>query len=211
MAGLTKEQREVKKVEAEAKYKAELEAKIRKELELEYKKNTKAVESKPVTKSTTKTKIKIPLDTLIPCRSGVQGTLIYLSKRITGYRIEWDEYDSIEYVELSELLSMRNTNKGFYVNNWLFFEDTDEYSATDIYNFLEVAKFYENTIVGEELDNIFTKSPEEITEIIKKLSNGVKSTIASKARLLIDSKQLDSGNKIEALEKALNVELKPSY
>lgn len=208
----TAEMRATKKAEEDAKTLKKLEAKIRKEIEAELKSKESVLtteNNKPETKSSTKK--KIPLDTLIPCRSGVQGELVYLSKRINGYRIEWEEYDSIEYVELSELLSMRNTNKSFYVNNWLFFEDTDEYLATEIYSFLEVSKFYENAIVGEELDEIFIKSPEELTKIVSKLSAGVKNTIAAKARKLIDSKELDSNNKIEALEKALNVELNPSY
>lgn len=211
MAGLTKEQREAKQAELEAQLKAELEEKIRKEYEEKYKSNSVVNEKEIKTKVNSKIKKKIPLDTMIPCRSGVQGTLIYLSKKINGYQVEWEEYDSVEYMELSELLSMRNTNKSFFVNNWLFFEDTDEYSATDVYAFLEVSKYYENAIIGEDLDVIFTKTPDEILKLVSKLSKGVQDTIAAKAKKLIDSKELDSSNRIEALEKALNVELKPSF
>lgn len=208
MANLTKEQREAKQSELEKKLKLELEEKIRKEFEAKYNTSTdKAVVKEETKKSNAKTKKKIPLDTMIPCRSGAQGLLIYVSKRINGYQIEWDEYGSVEYIELAELISMRNTSKSFYVNNWVFFDDTDEYLATDVYAFLEVSKFYENTIMGDDLDDIFTKTPEEIVKIVSKLSSGVKSTIAAKARKLIDSKELDSSNRIEALEKSLNVEL----
>jgi hypothetical protein len=191
--------------------KAELEAKIRAELESEYKskltKETVIISKEPEKKI--KAKVKIPLDTLVPCRSGVQGTLIYISKKINGYQIEWDSYGSVEYVELGELLSMRNTSRSFYVNNWIFFEDTDDYSALEIYEFLEVSKYYENAILGEELDEIFNKSPEDIKKIVSKLSKGVKETVAAKAKSLIDSGELDSGNRIKALEEALNVEFKP--
>jgi hypothetical protein len=212
MAGLTKEQREAKQAELEAQLKAELEEKIRKEFEQKYTTKDSDNEIKKSNVNTSnKTKKKIPLDTLIPCRSGVQGILVYASRKINGYQVEWDEYGSVEYIELSELLSMRNTNKSFYINNWIFFEDTDEYSATDVYNFLEVSKYYENAIIGEDLDEVFTKTPDEIKALVSKLSKGVKDTIAAKAKKLIDSKELDSSNRIEALEKALDVELKPSY
>lgn len=210
MAGLTKEQRELKQTEADAQLRSELELKIRKELESEYKNNLSTKENKTTIKAT-RTKKKIPLDTMIPCRSGVQGILVYVSKKIIGYSIEWDAYGSVEYLELSELLSMKNTSKSFYVNNWIFFEDTEEYSAVDIYEFLEVTKYFENAIIGEDLDNIFLKTPKEITKIVSKLSRGIKDTIAAKARILIDAKELDSTNRIEALEEALDVELKPNY
>ncbi|MDF2588219.1 MAG: hypothetical protein K0S41_2060 [Anaerocolumna sp.] len=209
----TAEQREAKRLEEEGKLKAELEAKIRKELEAEYKARSKAEtkENVKVDLPVKNVKKKIPLDTMIPCRSGVQGKLVYVSTRINGYRVDWEDYGSIEYIELSELISMRNTGKSFYVNNWVFFEDTDEYTATDVYNFLEVSKYYENAIVGEDLDKIFTMTPEEIIKLVSKLSRGVKDNIAAKARILIDNKEFDSGNRIDALQKALDVELRPSY
>lgn len=204
------EQREAKKREEEAKLRAELEEKIRKELEAEIKPKSKEVMVVDKTiASVKKNKIKIPLDTMVPCRSGAQGILAYVSKKINGYQIEWDSYGSIEYVELGELLSMRNTNRSFYVNNWIFFEDTEEYTALDFYNFLEVSKFYENAILGDELDEVFTKSPEDIKKIVSKLSKGVKDTVAAKAKTLIDSGELDSGNRIKALEESLNVEFVP--
>ena len=206
----SKEQREQKRLEEEAKLRIELEEKIRKELAAEMKAaNTKTVKDKNETVK--KAKIKIPLDTMVPCRSGAQGILVYVSKKINGYQIEWDSYGAIEYVELGELLSMRNTNRSFYTNNWIFFEDTDEYTALDFYNFLEVAKFYENAILGDELEEIFSKTPDEIKNIVSKLSKGVKDTVAAKAKTLIDSGELDSGNRIKALEESLDVELNPSF
>ncbi|MDF2951041.1 MAG: hypothetical protein K0S18_624 [Anaerocolumna sp.] len=208
----SKEQREQKRLEEGAKLRAELEEKIRKELEEKMKSQSSPSNTINEEKlAVKKNKKKIPLDTLVPCKSGVQGELIYVSKKINGYQIEWDSYGSVEYIELSELLSMRNTSRSFYVNNWIFFEDTDEYTALDFYNFLEVSKFYENTILGDDLDEIFSKSPEEIKEICSKLSRGVKDTVAAKAKALIDSKELDSTNRINALENVLGVELNPSF
>ena len=40
---------------------------------------------------------------------------------------------------------------------------------------------------------------------VSNLSNGMKSTIATRAKTKIDAKELDSNNKIDALETALNV------
>lgn len=211
MAGLTKEEREKRNAEKEAKMRSELEEKLRKEYDK--KSTTVASETKEVLaeKVPVKRKNKIPLDILVPVKSGVQGILVYGSRKTIGYQIEWDSYGSVEYVELGELLSMRNTNRSFYKNNWIFFEDTDEYTAVEIYEFLDVAQYYENTIVGEDIETIFVKSLEDIRKIVTPLSRGVKDTIATKARMMIDSGEFDSINRIRLLEELLNVELKPSY
>lgn len=203
MAGLTKEERDKRSADKEAKLRSELEEKIRKEMATS---NNTEVPNKV----TAKRKNKIPLDVLVPVKSGVQGLLVYSSRK-TGYQIEWDMYGAVEYIELGELLSMRNTNRSFYKNNWIFFEDTDEYTAVDFYEFLDVAQHYENTIVGEDIETIFVKSLEEIRKIVEPLSRGVKDTIATKARLMIDSGEFDSNNRIRLLEELLDVELKPSY
>ncbi|WP_143322782.1 hypothetical protein [Clostridium sp. HBUAS56010] len=204
MAGLTKEEREKRALEKEAKMRSEIEAKLRKEYE---EKMADEVPRQSSVTSKIKSKIKIPLDTMIPVRSGVQGELIYLSKKTVGYQVEWDQYNSVEYVELGELLSMRNTNRSFYKNNWIFFDDTEEYSAVEIYEFLDVVQYYENTIVGDDLDKIFTMSLDEIKATVKPLSRGVKDTLALKTRNMIDSGKFDSMNKIKLLEKLLDVEL----
>lgn len=204
MAGLTKEERDKRNADKEAKLRSELEEKIRKEMA------NASTNAEATTKVPVKRKNKIPLDILVPVKSGVQGVLVYSSRK-TGYQIEWDMYGAVEYIELGELLSMRNTNRGFYKNNWIFFEDTDEYTAVEIYEFLDVAQHYENTIVGEDIETIFVKSLEEIRKIVEPLSRGVKDTIATKARLMIDSGEFDSNNRIRLLEELLDVELKPSY
>ena len=209
MANLTKEERERRIAEKEAKVSSELEEKIRKEYE--DKLNTTSVNAEDVKKSSTKKKAKIPLDILVPVKSGVQGILVYGSRKTVGYQIEWDSYGAVEYVELGELLSMRNTSRSFYKNNWIFFEDTDEYTAVEIYEFLDVTQYYQNTIIGEDIETIFTKSLEDIRKIVSPLSKGVKDTIATKARLMIDSGEFDSINRIQLLEELLDVELKPSY
>jgi len=205
LAGLTKEQKAIKDIEKEEKLKLEIEGKVRKEIEEKYKNET-ATNLKDV-----KIKKKIPLETMIPVKSGVQGLLVYVSRKTIGYQLEWESYGAIEYVELGELLSMKNTSKSFYINNWIFFEDTDNYSAQDIYDFLDVSKHYKNIIMGEDLDELFKKTPDEIRAIVKPLSKGIKENIAIKARLLIDSGEFDSNNRIKVLEELLNVELNPSF
>jgi hypothetical protein len=213
MANLTKEQRLAKeaalKAEIEAKVKAELEDKIRAEYEEKLNLQEDITENITVDKITTakriQSTIKIPLETIVPVTCNVQGGAVYTSKKINGYIVEWDEYGSTEYMELSELVSMRNTDKRFFEDNWVICEDTEDYKAIQIYDFLKVAKYYANVFTPENIDTIFNEAPKQIIKIISTLSEGMKGTIATRAKIKVDAKEIDSNSKIEALETALDV------
>lgn len=210
MANLTKEQRIAREAEKEAKLKLELEAKIKAELEeklrAEYEEKLKSAESD--TKSIAKniqSSAKIPLDTVVPVICNVVGGAIYESQRFKGYPIHWDSYGSVEYIELSELVSMRNTSRRFFEDNWIVLGDTEDYTAEQLYDFLKVSNLYKNIYTPENINDIFKLDPNDIIKKVSNLSKGMKSTIATKAKEMIDAKELDSNNKIEALETALNV------
>ena len=217
MAGLTKEQRAAKQAEEQKR----LEESIRASLEKEYQKKLEEeksklsannkTENKVKTVASARTKIDIPTNAIIPVMSGVHGILTYSSKKTFGYTVDWDDYGAVEYVEYGELLSMRNTQRSFFEKNWIFIQDTDEYSAKDIYAALAVEKYYKNVIVGEDLDSLFTMTPDEIKETISTLSDGVKQNIASIAKGKIESGELDSINRIKALEESIGLDFSPSY
>lgn len=229
MANLTKEQRAAKEAEKEAKLKqdlqaqmmaelkaqmmaelkAEMEQTLRKQIEEEMKKEDEQtkeekVDKKQVAKNMAKN-IRIPLDTMIPVTCNTKGSLIYVSKKISGYTIKWDGFGSTEYMELSELASMRNSDRRFFEDNWIICEDTEDYTALQIYDFLKVAKYYKNIFTPETIDELFEKTPTDIIKCISTLSKGMKETIAVRAKEKIDSNELDSNNKIQALETALGM------
>lgn len=204
----TKEQREAKKKEQEEKLRNELEEKIRKEYEKKLKEETsnikndedKSVKAKKIQNST-----KIPLDTIIPVTSNFEGLLYFESKKTMGYSVEWDAYGSTEYIELSELVGMRNSYRRFFEDNWIIVEDTEDYSAGEIYSFLKVDKYYQNVLTPDNIDELFKKEPKEVIKIVSTLSNGMKDIIKTKAKVMYDNKKLDSNKMIEALETALNI------
>ena len=208
MAGLTKEQREAKQLEQEEKLRKELEEKIRKEYEKKLKaevSNLKKEENKTEIATKIQNAIKIPLDTVVPVTSNFEGLLYYESKRNLGYTIEWDSYGLTEYMELSELISMRSSCKRFFEDNWIIIEDTEDYSAGEIYSFLKVEKYYQNVLTPDNIDELFKKEPKEVIKTVSTLSNGMKDIIKTKAKVMYDNKKLDSNKMIEALETALNI------
>lgn len=211
----TKEQRQKKEAEKEAKLKAEIEAKIRAEYEEKLKMksvdNSKInTDDKKIENVTNVTKriqkaIRIPLDTIVPVICNTVGGAIYTSKKIMGYQIEWDDIGSVEYMELGELASMRNTDRRFFEDNWIVLEDTEEYTAMQLYDFLKVSKYYKNVFTPENIDEIFAYPKDKIIKTIPTLSKGLKETIAARARQKLDEDTLDK-NIIDTLETALNIQ-----
>ena len=102
--GYTREQRAAKEAEKEAKLKAEIEAKIRAEYEEKLKKelanntansnNENNTESKE-TASRIQKMVRIPLDTIVPVVCNTVGGATYISKKIMGYQVEWDDLGSV--------------------------------------------------------------------------------------------------------------------
>ena len=157
-----------------------------------------AVEQKIVSKRLAKK--TIPLNTMVECVNLTRGKLIYISSKSMGYQVTWGTYGDSEPIELSELMSMRNSQKAFFENNWITMDD-------DIIRYLGVEAYYTNVPKTEDFDSIFNKSPKEIIETVSKFSKGLKETIAIRAVELIESGELDSRKSIDALEKALSIEL----
>lgn len=162
--------------------------------------------AKTNTEKASATRIKIESDYLIPVRSNVGGTLYYKSKK-TGYEETWDETGMVIEMEYGELISMRNSQKKFFINNWIVIEDTDDYTADEIYKALNVDKYYTSNGLYENIDDIFNFSAKKIEEIVPTLSKAVKETIVTKAYTMMaeEDERLDSKAKVKALEAALGV------
>jgi len=152
-------------------------------------------------------KISIPLDTMISCKSAVRGTLEYHSKRIMGYQVVWDDFGDEQFVELQELVSMRNTDLRFFKDNWVVIDDSDEYTANEILKFIRVDQYYKDTIDIDNFDSLFNEDPKSIKEKVSKMSSGLKDTIGIRAKQLYNSGNLYDLRCIKALEESLGIEL----
>jgi len=148
-----------------------------------------------------KLKKEIPLNTLIEVTNGFHGKLVYVSKKNDGMTVIWEEFGDTEYLELQELIAIRNSMKKFFINNWFIIEDLD------ILDFLEVTKYYENALNAEKFDEIFSKSPTEIENLVSLMSKGQQASLIYKLTSMIDSGELDSRKTINAFEKSLHTDL----
>ena len=214
MANLTKEERAKREAAKEAEMKAKIEAEIEAKIRAEYEKKLKDAEAKvsksdkeetPVVAKKIQSSVRIPLDTIVPVICNTVGGAFYSSKKIMGYTVEWEDIGSVEYMELGELSSMKNTDKRFFEDNWIVFDDTEEYTASELYDFLKVSKYYKNVLTPDNIDEIFTYPKDEIVKTISTLSRGMKETVAVRAKQKLDENTLDK-NIIDILESSLGIQ-----
>ena len=150
-------------------------------------------------------KVKIPNDYFIPIKANVVP-LYYKSKK-TGYEEKWDDKEIEIEMTYEELMSMRNTQKRFFVDNWITICDTEDYSAKEILKALNMDKYYVSNGLYDNIDDIFGWSAKKIEEIVPTLPATVRDTIITNAYTLVDANdsRLDSNAKRKSLEKALNI------
>ncbi len=145
----------------------------------------------------------VDLDQLIPVLNGFQGRLLYRSPR-TNELLVWPEFGDEQMMELKELRNAKNTWKVFFANNWFMFDEEHQW----VIDYLGIRQYYKNALGIDNFDDLFSKSPEEITEIISGLSDGQKKSVIQRARTLVADDAIDSNRVITALEESLGIELK---
>ena len=137
---------------------------------------------------------------IITVRNGFQGRLVYKSKR-TGERWSWESFGAEQDMELSELKNARNSNKKYFINNWFMFDEDW------VIDYLGMRQCYKNSLNIQDFDQLFKKPVGEIEDIISKLSEGQRKSVAYRAKQLIAEEEIDSNKVINTLEKCLGVEL----
>ena len=137
---------------------------------------------------------------IITVRNGFQGRLVYKSKR-TGERWSWESFGAEQDMELSELKNARNSNKKYFINNWFMFDEDW------VIDYLGMRQYYKNSLNIQDFDQLFKQPVGEIEDIISKLSEGQRKSVAYRAKQLIAEEEIDSNRVINTLEKCLGVEL----
>lgn len=135
-------------------------------------------------------------------KSGYPGKLIFRSDK-TGLTYIWDDMTAENYISVDELLDARGKHPKFFSKNYFLFDDMA------VVEYLKMSKYYANALTSEEFATIFALPDKKMVERIAKLSEGQKRTLSYLAVAQIDSKDIDSRKKIEALEQALGEKFLP--
>lgn len=194
----TKKDKEVKEVEKKTTTKQ-----TTKKTEPKKEAESKAKETvEKITQSVTKPIVKEQRDMneMVSVVCITNTPLIYESKNQIGYRIDWDGFLQENWMEYKELINMRNSQRAFFEQPWVICD-------WDVLVDLKVDQYYKNIIDLENLDDVFTKLPEELEKTLKIVPKGIKKLIVDRAFELRREKKLDSLNIIETIEKTLSIDL----
>lgn len=145
---------------------------------------------------------KIDPNQIITVYNGFHGAMYYRSRK-TGELYQWDGFGDEQDMELSELKNAKSSSKKHFINNWFMFDEDDAW----VIEYLGVGRYYKNAVSIDGFDDIFTKSPAEIAEIVNGMSAGQKRSAAYRAQQMIVGGEIDSMKKISVLENCLGVEL----
>lgn len=140
------------------------------------------------------------LNELISVRNNTHGVLVYVSKKNMGMEWVWNEFGDEDYLELSEVLAMRNTYPRYFKDCWVMLDK-------DVLEYLGVDKYYKDIIDMENFDDIFKLTPTKLKNKLKKLPQSMRESVATRARQMIKSGKLDSIKIIKAIEQELNIDL----
>ena len=147
-----------------------------------------------------KAKKVIPMDALVMVKSAVNGKLVYVSKRQTGYMETWNGLGEEIPMEMAELYSMKNTDRAFFTENWI---EVDPIVLRD----LQMERFYKDAISVADLDNIFNLEGDELRQAISNMKENTKNAFALEAVKRVENGTLTNFRTISIIEEMLNCEI----
>ena len=144
-------------------------------------------------------------------QSNVFGELIYVDDR-SGANVKWHEFGDVQPMSLGDLRVMRNTQRAFFSNNWIFVKEIlddgyEELTAEDVYKNLMVAQYYKDVLNPDNFNSIFRMDEDEMRVAVGRMSNGARMNLVVACNDAIRRGKLDSLRKIRVLEEILGCEL----
>ncbi|MBG9464217.1 MULTISPECIES: hypothetical protein [Bacillus] len=162
--------------------------------------NEVVTEKEAPKKKTVKKKKQINRNQLVSCFNVTSGSLKYISKK-TGLETVWSAYGDEEYIEVSELLTMKSSQPKFLTEPWIFIDDEE------VVQYLGLSKVYQHIIPIDEVEEFFNLSATDAKDILPKLPRGMKELIADKARKGVESGEFNNLQLLKLLEKELHLDI----
>lgn len=132
---------------------------------------------------------------LIPCKSIVSGGL-YVEGARSKMLYTWADYDDVVEVEYRDLLFMvRSRENSTIYEPRIIVLDNDFISQNKA-----LADFYESMYTTDDLREIIKLPVPKMKKEIEKLPEGIRNAIKGLAATMIDTRTLDSVQKIKALD-----------
>lgn len=150
------------------------------------------------------TQWKPDLNRMIAVKNIARGKLIYKSKRTIGYTLEWQKKGDINYIEFSELMYLKNTDRRFVTEPWIRIVEDDE---IEILKHMQVFDFYKEILGLNNVSDILKLDFEKFKKKFDKLPEGYKNSVVESAAEMIASGELDSLKIKNYIEKTMDIDL----
>lgn len=147
-----------------------------------------------------KVRKQVDINQLVSCKNVTIGTLTYVSKK-TGLEVNWNAYGDEEYLEVSELLTMRGSQPRFLNEPWVMIEDED------VIEYLGLKDLYTKMFELDQIDKLFSKQIPEIENILATAPRGMKELVVDKAREMVANETLYDVRIIKLIEKYCTADL----
>lgn len=157
-------------------------------------------------KKTTRTapkRVTVDLNDLVCVQSCFHGNLFYKSKR-NGSIIEWNRFGEDQYMDVDELMYMRNTYPTFFKEQWIRLVGDN---ADDVFAFLHLDRYCKNNLSFDSFDDVFEMDTATMTKVVKEFAPSLRESFARRAMELIENETLTDLKTIKAIEAATGYKL----
>lgn len=144
---------------------------------------------------------KIDRNKMVKIRNVTNGTLAWGSPK-TNAEFILEGFGTSEWIEVSELITMKSRHPRILTEPWIIIEDDME-----VVEFLGLKKVYDKILSVDELQSFFKKSIKDMENALNVIPNGLKTLIASRALQMVVSEELTDTRKIKLLERTLKIKL----
>ena len=143
--------------------------------------------------------------------SNVFGELIYINDR-NGDQIIWENCGEEQVLSVRDIRDMKAKQHSFFKEGWISITDSpdvdfEEYTMKEVYDALQIGRYYNDNLVSFNIDDIFVMSEDALRKKISTMSEGIKRSIVVRANEKIIDGSLDSLKKVKLLEEVLGCEL----
>lgn len=156
------------------------------------------IEEKPVTKE----KRVFANDELIPCRSITNGELLMVGNK-THNLYRWADYDDVAEVEYQDLIYETRIARNSFVTFPRFIVLDDDFIEQN----KQIQEIYDSLYSVKDLRDILKMSASDIKSIVPTLPKGAFESLKGLASTMILNGQLDSVQKIKALDELFDTEM----
>lgn len=140
---------------------------------------------------------------VIPCHSIVGGYVNFLGKK-TGTVYSWYDNGDISNIEYQDLRAAM-LSKSPYIFGPIIVVDDEE--LLELPEWKAVKELYEQMYSVDDLTKIFDLPVNQMADVVRQLPTGVKRTLITLAKTMVDDGRLESIKKIKTLDKELGTDL----